>query len=78
MSTELRNAPQKAMRNRDEVENAFCGCYHCLETFEGKEIKDWTDGGKTALCPRCDCDCVLPNPDPHHLEFLNKYWIGEK
>lgn len=37
----------------------FIGCYDCL--FEGvpADIKHWTDGGDTALCPHCGLDFLL-------------------
>ena len=37
----------------------FIGCYSCL--FEGvpAEIKHWTDGGDTPLCPHCGLDLLL-------------------
>ena len=37
----------------------FIGCYDCL--FEGvpADIRYWTDGGQTPLCPQCGLDFVL-------------------
>lgn len=26
-----------------------------------KEVKEWTDNGLTAMCPKCDIDSVLPD-----------------
>lgn len=40
---------------------ARCGCFFCLSLFGPAEIQDWTDDGKTALCPRCGVDSVLPD-----------------
>jgi hypothetical protein len=41
------------------IRNSKCGCFYCLETFDGAEIRQWTDEGITALCPRCGIDSVL-------------------
>jgi len=38
----------------------MCGCYYCLKTFLGREIKEWVDGEKTPLCPKCGIDSVVP------------------
>lgn len=46
-----------------------CGCFSCLAIFPVGEIVDWIDEpddcprgpGRTAECPRCGIDCVLPD-----------------
>jgi NAD-dependent SIR2 family protein deacetylase len=43
------------------VPGAACRCFHCLQEFPTEEVSRWTDGGKTALCPRCGIDSVLSN-----------------
>ena len=47
-----------------------CACYHCLKKFKKSEIKEWTDTGKTALCPHCHIDSVIN--DVLTEEELNK------
>lgn len=37
-----------------------CRCFHCLRVFPADEISHGTDDGKTALCPHCGVDSVLP------------------
>ena len=37
-----------------------CGCFYCGSIFDPKEIRKWADHGRTALCPRCGVDAVLP------------------
>ena len=44
-----------------------CGCLYCLAIFTPDEIMDWVDDdevtgeGRTALCPRCGIDSVIPS-----------------
>jgi len=40
--------------------NEKCGCYFCIRTFLVSEITDFADNGKTALCPNCDIDAIVP------------------
>lgn len=51
---------RKSWNNRDELKNDnICGCFNCLEIFNPKEIKRWTDKRETALCPYCGKDSVM-------------------
>jgi hypothetical protein len=46
-----------------------CGCFNCLSIFPPSEITEWINEtpdcprgeGKTAICPKCDIDSVLPD-----------------
>lgn len=58
----------------------LCGCYHCCQTFKRDEIKNYTDNGKTAICPKCDIDTVLGDKcgfslTKDFLESAKKYWF---
>jgi hypothetical protein len=44
----------------DGWRRAVCGCFFCLRTYPSSEIVDFTDQGKTAFCPHCGIDAVLP------------------
>lgn len=57
-----------------------CGCIHCVEGFDGSEIKDWIDDGRTALCPKCMTDSVIPENcgypiDEDFLLKMKKFWF---
>lgn len=41
-------------------ENGSGSCYYCLMHFFATDIKEWVDGGLTALCPICGIDSVVP------------------
>ena len=76
------SAPKAAFMNREDVFNSTkVGCYHCLQIFNPKDVKQYTDGGKTALCPFCEVDslvCTACGYDvtPNILKEIKNYWFG--
>lgn len=58
---------------KDVVASKLCGCFYCVSTFDPSFIKEWIDGGQTALCPKCGIDSVLPESTSYVLdvEFLS-------
>ncbi len=64
--------------NIEAVNNSEkCGCYHCISVFESSEITEWCDGEKTALCPSCGIDSVIPNEtDINVLTTIWKHWFA--
>jgi hypothetical protein len=67
-------------KNKEHINSSKnCACYFCLAQFEPKEIKEWIDEGKTALCPNCKIDSVLGDSvvdlDKEFLEKSSKYWF---
>jgi hypothetical protein len=72
----IENAPIQSLRNRKTLEqHSQCGCYACLKVFETKLITKWTDQNQTALCPFCECDCIVLETKPEILKSINYYWI---
>ena len=66
------------------------GCFYCKATFSPAEIEEWIperdtiSGGliedRTALCPRCGIDAVLPSAAPIRwddtlLAEMNRHWF---
>lgn len=49
-----------SQNNRETVKGKRCSCYFCLSYFDGDSVTDYTDDGKTAICPKCDVYSVLP------------------
>ena len=51
------------------LKSKICGCFHCLSIFPPNEIEEWIEEredcprgpGKTAVCPKCGIDSVLPD-----------------
>ena len=68
--------------NEKDVRNSKkCGCFFCFKTFSPEEITEWLSdkNGRTALCPYCGIDSVLPDSkiefDRHFLEGMYKLWF---
>ncbi len=75
MSRELFAAHEHALRSRDELmASEMSGCFHCIAVFAPYEIREWIDGGQTAMCPRCGVDSVIGTRSgfPVTTEFLQQ------
>jgi len=75
---EVKQAATLSFKNREALEQSnFCSCYHCSAKFDVKEIKEWTDGDVTAICPKCNIDAVIPGSIPDQtLKQMREYWFG--
>jgi hypothetical protein len=71
-------APSLSRANNVAIKDKMCGCYSCLHVFKGNKVSHFIDHGKTARCPECDIDAVLPNvTDVPTLERMQaKYFAG--
>lgn len=69
---------EASFHNRDRLAaSTACGCYACLSTFKGSDIRRWTDDGMTACCPVCDTDAVLPDVTAKSvLSDLRAHWFA--
>lgn len=60
--------------------SGVAGCFYCCDTFHPSEVKEWIDGGDTALCPKCGIDSVLPSASvalsPALLLAMNEHWFA--
>ena len=53
-----------SLANEKAIENShFCGCFFCGKIFDKNLISQWINDrdGKTAVCPYCGIDSVLPD-----------------
>lgn len=76
-------AAMNAFKNKSIIDfSTYAGCYHCLAIFEAKEINQYTDSGKTAICPKCGIDTVLGDScmkiDATALKEINDFWFTKK
>ena len=77
----LKAAPLYSFKNKVRISGSTqCGCYHCLAVFAKTEIKEWTDDGETAICPRCQIDTVIPDETgvemtTENLKSLRDFWF---
>jgi hypothetical protein len=74
-------AYRHSSKHRDEVlSSSSCACFNCLEVFPPGQIQCWTDGEKTAFCPRCGIDSVLGDSAVPFtralLEEMRARWFG--
>jgi len=56
------------------------GCYYCLQIYDAKEVTDFLATERTALCPKCGIDSVIPDTapfelTPKNLVKLHAYWF---
>jgi hypothetical protein len=68
-------AHKHSANHREEIlDSSYCGCFYCLAMYSPRRIKEWTDDGKTAVCPECGTDAVLGSASgyPIEEEFLRK------
>ncbi len=84
-SSTLEALARLSSRTRDAVQGGrACGCFHCLRTFEARDVKEWApevEGESAAICPHCGVDSVLPARDGHAvdrtmLEAMQAYWFA--
>ena len=55
-------------------------CYHCQAIYDANEVTDFLATERTALCPKCGIDSVIPSNSPieltpENLKILNQYWF---
>ena len=78
---EIKNTHRHSIRHREELRNSEkCGCFHCLDIFDYRNIDDWCDGGDTALCPTCGIDSVIGSDSGYpitkdFLESMKRHWF---
>jgi len=58
---EIEQFPSASRNNREAISRSdVCSCYFCLGSFSSADVVEWADQGKTALCPHCDIDALVP------------------
>ena len=73
---------------KDVLKSKLCGCFYCVSIFSTSEINEWIDEpndcprgqGRTAVCPNCGIDAVLPESDQYKitnelLEAMQNEWF---
>lgn len=70
-------APGLSYLNREAVLAAErASCFQCLRVFPSVEITKWIDRDRTAVCPHCGIDSILPGEvDQKTLAQLNDRWF---
>ena len=57
-----------------------CYCFHCKAVMDRGEIESYIDEGKTALCPKCGIDSIIPDSihEPVNesiISEMHEYWF---
>ena len=81
---ELELAHEESSYHKEDIKASdLCGCFYCRRMFnpKTKKIKEWIDGGDTALCPSCGIDSVICSESgfPITKDFLQRmsdYWFS--
>lgn len=73
----VEDAWKSSLENRDAIlAEQFASCYSCVHTFPSSLITSWTDNSKTAICPHCGIDAVVPGEVDHALlTQMNDRWF---
>ncbi|MFN0135592.1 MAG: hypothetical protein ACKVS9_05670 [Phycisphaerae bacterium] len=90
MTLDPKAAHRECCCNHDLLHAAeSCGCFHCLAVFPPTLIDEWIDekladgrAGRTALCPRCGIDSVIPidapaGRDASFLRQMKAMWFEQ-
>ncbi|MEQ9288684.1 MAG: cytoplasmic protein [Cyclobacteriaceae bacterium] len=77
----IHKAIDYATSNEEDLKNSeLAACYYCKSIFKASEVKEFLETERTALCPKCGIDSVLPSNSPielttENLVELNKHWF---
>lgn len=57
-----------------------CYCFYCKNTINKEDIKKYIDDDKTAMCPKCDIDSIIPDSieekiDDKIISAMHDYWF---
>ncbi|WP_321992642.1 cytoplasmic protein [Marispirochaeta aestuarii] len=85
MEIDYKEIHKKSSSHEQDIKNSkICGCFYCLNIFSPEEIDEWWDeksGSKTATCPKCGIDAILPDSIGHEIteelleEMKKKYFF---
>lgn len=58
----LKEIHELSLGNKDLISiSNNVGCFYCLKIFPKNDIMEWVGQEKTALCPHCSIDSLLPD-----------------
>lgn len=82
MKNFIENAPKISINNKKSVKKSKkCGCYFCCSIFSAKDVTLFVDSERSASCPLCGVDAVIPDSvvpelNSKMLDEMNKRWFG--
>ena len=78
MAIDFDKIHKKSSSHEKDIKNSkICGCFYCISIFTPDKIKEWWEeksSGKTAVCPKCGIDAVIPDDTEYEItvELLEK------
>jgi hypothetical protein len=66
-----------SFRNEDKIQD-INWCYYCQRKVLKEDIAEWADSApnRTAICPHCLVDAILPGDHPKELiKSLYNHWF---
>jgi hypothetical protein len=82
LNTLLDCAHKASFGNEEAVlQSVNCGCFYCCEIYKASEVHEFVSVERSAACPRCLVDAVLPDQSgyplhPVFLKMMRMYWFG--
>jgi hypothetical protein len=76
---------EQSSNHREAVlASSAVGCFYCCRIYDPVEIAEWVDEdaagvGRTAVCPWCGIDAVIPareGVDVAFLEAMHRHWFS--
>jgi len=58
---QLTNLHKHSSNNSKDIDKHFVGCFYCESIIPGDMVVRFCNSGKTAICPRCGIDSILPS-----------------
>ncbi|MEM6723194.1 MAG: hypothetical protein AAF598_04095 [Bacteroidota bacterium] len=83
-SSFLKQAHRDSIDHEYKIRNSkTCGCFYCKRIYPPEQITEWIDEPapreKTAVCPFCSIDSVLPDSypieDPDFIKEMHYHWF---
>lgn len=76
----LKEIHELSLGNKDLISiSNNVGCFYCLKIFPKNDIMEWVGQEKTALCPHCSIDSLLPDNmvslTKNLLKEMHNFWF---
>lgn len=78
---QLKKLHTYSVHNRSRIEIANnCYCFGCNAILDNRKIKEYTDNGQTAICPKCGNASIIPDSieeslDEKIMAEMHEYWF---
>jgi hypothetical protein len=64
---------ESSLHKETLLKSRWVGCFYCEKIYRPNEVIKWVDDGKTAICPFCGIDSVIPaTPERFDSDFFEQ------